>query len=375
MRLIQKYLPRPRQAEIYRIFVNADPDKAWETARHFDMGKVPWVRVLFDIRTWPDRLKGKPVETDKRLGVDQITDQGKGFIILEEIPGKEVVVGSVGKFWRMNIPFAEVTPGQFEEFDTPGFGKLSWSISVEPYREGSTISIELRTTATDEESWKKLNKYYHIIGPASRLIRSSMMHHLEALLGKSKRFDDEDKILPGDERLLQCKYQATHSVDIEAPVSLVWRYLMQLGCDRAGWYSIDRLDNGGKDSIDHLVKGWGTRNAGDKLWATPKGDSFFEVYEITEKQHFVLGSETKRMNEPFKSTWAFILEPIGDDATHLVTRARMQSEPAIKEWLLGAVLMPPVHALMQKAQLKHLKKICEREAKMRQLRTKEYERT
>lgn len=373
MRLIQKYLPKPRHAEIHRIFVKADPVRAWETVRHFDMGKVPWVRILFDIRTWPDKLRGKAPETDRRLGVDQITDEGKGFIILEEIPGKEVVVGSVGKFWRLNIPFEAITPEQFKEFDTPGLGKLSWSISVEPYKEGSTISIELRITAPDEETWRKLNRYYHIIGPASRLIRSSMMSHIEAVLGKFKRVDDDDRPLPGDERLPGCKYEATHSIDIEAPPFLVWRYLMQLGCDRAGWYSIDMLDNGGKPSIDHLVEGWETRKAGDQLWATPKGDGFFDVYEMEEEHHFVLGVETQRMNEPFKSTWAFVLEPIGADATHLITRARMQSAPAIKEWLMGTIVMPPVHALMQKVQLKHLKTICEREAKRRESKIKEYE--
>jgi hypothetical protein len=42
-----------------------------------------------------------------------------------------------------------------------------------------------------------------------------------------------------------------------------------LGCDRAGWYSIDTLDHGGKPSIDHLVQGWETRKNCDKLWQTP----------------------------------------------------------------------------------------------------------
>ena len=50
---------------------------------------------------------------------------------------------------------------------------------VEPYEEGSVIALELRTTATDEKSWKKLNRYYSIIGVASQLIRSTMMHQAE----------------------------------------------------------------------------------------------------------------------------------------------------------------------------------------------------
>ena len=66
MRLIQKYLPNPRHTEVYRIFVQANPETAWNTVRHLDMGKVPLVRLLFDIRTLPERLKGQLKEEDRK---------------------------------------------------------------------------------------------------------------------------------------------------------------------------------------------------------------------------------------------------------------------------------------------------------------------
>src|SRR5689334_9948326 len=135
MRLIQKYLPNPRHTEVHKIFVKARPHDAWETMRHLDMAKVPWVKLLFSIRTLPDRLKGTAKEQDKRIGLDQIADSGKGFFIAEEIPGQEVVVAAVGKFWHLNIPFADVTSEGFRDFNIPGYGKLSWSILVEPYAE------------------------------------------------------------------------------------------------------------------------------------------------------------------------------------------------------------------------------------------------
>jgi hypothetical protein len=369
MRLIQKYLPNPRHKEVHRIFVKAKPHEAWQTMRHLDMGKVPWVRLLFGIRTLPDRLKGTLKQADKSIGIDQIADNDKGFFIAEEIPGREVVVAAIGKFWHLNIPFVDVTSQAFKDFAVPGFGKVCWSILVESYAEGSVITLELRTTATDEVSWKKLSRYYSIIGIASQLIRSTMMHHAENLLGKLKRPDDNERPLPGDERLPDSKYRSTHSIDIDAPPSLVWRYLMQLGCDRAGWYSIDALDNDGKPSVDHLVEGWQTRNAGDTIWASPKGDVLFDVYVVVENKCFIIGGEGERLGERFAMNWTFLLESIGQDATHLATRARMRSQPPIKEWILGNLWMPPIHALMQRSQLKHLKSICERDAQMRTEKT------
>ena len=366
MRAIQQQLPYPRHTEVDRIFVKAKPALAWEAARHFDMASITWVRLLFDIRLLPDRLLGhQPQETDRRLGLDQIADNGKGFIIVHETPGKEVVVASVGQFWHLHIPFATVEPADFKDFKTPGFGKLAWAFSVEPYLTGSTISLELRTTATDEDSWHKLNNYYRIIGIGSRLIRTASMNHLTAALGKLPLPDDDERLLPGDELLPESQYGLTHHIYIEAPPDMVWPYLMQLGCDRAGWYSIDLLDNGGKPSVDHLVPGWEKRTVGDKLAATPAQDGFFDVLALEENIYFVVGAETEHLGGPFKMTWSFVLEPIGADATHLISRARAVSSPKWAEWLMGNIIYPPIHGFMSGAQLKNIRQMAERDAHLR----------
>jgi hypothetical protein len=365
VRAIQLQAPNPRHVEMHRIFVKAKPEVAWQAARHFDASTIPWVRLLFDIRSVPDRVRGRaPEQEDRRVGVDQVAESGEGFMIVHETPGKEVVVGAVGQFWHLNIPFADVQPEDFRTFNQPGWGKLAWAIAVEPFTEGSTISFELRTTANDEQSWNALSNYYHIISPASRLIRDSVMAQLEAELGKLSLPNDEERPLPGDE-IVAAKYGLTFSTDIEAPPSIVWRYLMQLGCDRAGWYSIDKLDHGGVPSIDHLVEGWETRQVGDKLAATPAQDSFYDVYQVEPGRYLVVGGETERMGGPFKMSWAFVVEPVGEDATHLVTRARMESSPKWAEWLMGKALYPPVHGLMSGVQLKNIKRLAERDAQMR----------
>lgn len=180
---IHYYLPNPHRTEVDRISVKAPPAVAWEAARHFDMASIPWVRFLFDLRTLPERLLGRiPQDADRRLGVDQVVAGGTGFMMLEERPGEEVVVGAIGQFWHLNIPFADVSPEDFRNFAEPGWGKLAWAIIVEPQNGGSGISVELRITATDEASWRRFRRYFRLIGPWSRLIRRSVLKRLERSL-------------------------------------------------------------------------------------------------------------------------------------------------------------------------------------------------
>lgn len=364
MKTLKKMLPSPRHAETIRTFVKAGPEQAWDTVRHFDMASVPWVRMLFNLRTVTDipHHSVHGANMHQSIGVDQIARNNKGFMILSETPGKEVIVGAIGKFWHLNIPFMEVTPQDFPGFREPGWGKLAWALSVEPYAGGSSISIELRITATDDKSWKKLWRYYHFIGPFSYQIRQSMMRHLQHELGKPDLPDDHLKELPGDEIIPNAAYSETDHIDIEASAAIVWRYLMQLGCDRAGWYSIDLLDHGGIPSTDHLVAGWTERKVGDRLSATPQMDAFFEVHRVAPEKHFVIGGEGERFRGPFKVTWTFVLEPIGANATHLIARARMTSSPKWAEWLMGNIIYPPIHGLMEAVQLRTIKRYAERTA-------------
>jgi len=94
------------------------------------MSLVPCVHFLFSLRTIADLFHpDKAAPQNRRIGLDQIAENGKGFMIIHEVPGKEVVVGAVGKFWHVDISFKEIPPEEFRDFDEPGWGKLAWSIS------------------------------------------------------------------------------------------------------------------------------------------------------------------------------------------------------------------------------------------------------
>ena len=63
---------------------------------------------------------------------------------------------------------------------------------------------------------------------------------------------------PGAELIPGGRRGATMAVTIDAPPARVWPWLLQMGCDRAGWYSWDRLDNAGRPSAEHIIPEWQT---------------------------------------------------------------------------------------------------------------------
>ena len=163
------------------------------------------------------RLRGQSYPPMLSSGIDDITRPGSGFLVLGEEPGREVVVGAVGKFWQPAIEYASVTAAGFTAFDRAGFGKLAWCIRVDP-REGggSWVGFELRVGATDPASLARFKRYWWIIGRFSHAIRRTFLGKLVDELGPAG--SDERRRLEGDDLLATSRIQKTHGVTIEAPV-------------------------------------------------------------------------------------------------------------------------------------------------------------
>ncbi|HEY0608369.1 MAG TPA: SRPBCC family protein [Chitinophaga sp.] len=364
MKTLKELLLGSSHTETIRAFVKAPPEQVWEILRHIDIATIPWIHMLFNLSTARGifHSQRQAAQGHQSLGMDQVSSHNKGLMMLHVRPGKEVVLGAIGKFWQPDIPLADIPTTAFRDFDEPGWGKVAWAFSVEPYLQGSTVSIELRVTGTDYNSWQKLQRCYTLMGPFAYQIRSTVIKLLQHELGKPDLPDDSTRALAGDGIIPGAGYSDTDQIDIEAPPRIVWRYLMQLGYDRAGWYSVDMLDSEGMASTDHLVASWGDRKPGDRLSATTMQDDLFEVYQVQVEKHFVIGGEEPGTNGIFKMTWAYILEPIGEYATHVIVRTRMNASPKWAEQVMGNIAYPPVHGLIKAVQLSTIKRYAENTA-------------
>jgi hypothetical protein len=176
--------------------------------------------------------------------------------------------------------------------------------------------------------------------------------------------------LPGDDLVPEARGGATHAITIRVPAAHLWPWLVQIGCDRAGFYSYDRLDNAGRPSADGILPEFQDTKVGNVLPSRPGSPHGFEVLQMEPPRLFLLGAflrvpalsnlpwEGSRPRAYVRSTWLFLLREQGN-ATRLVVRVRGILRPA---WLglVANTLMAPAHLVMQRKQLLNLRRRAER---------------
>ena len=123
-----------------------------------------------------------------------------------------------------------------------------------------------------------------------------------------------------------------------------------MGCQRAGWYSWDILDNAGARSADRIIPELQRLAVGDILPARPVGAEGFKVIRIVPERALVLSG----LSPQWAGTWAFVLEPIGPHKTRLITRYRAAYPPSPRMSFL-LPLLSAIHAVMERKQLRTIK--------------------
>jgi hypothetical protein len=177
--------------------------------------------------------------------------------------------------------------------------------------------------------------------------------------------------LPGDELAPQPRSEITCAITVQAPAGQIWPWLVQLGCQRAGWYSYDLLDNGGQPSADRILPEHQHLAVGDEVLLTPKGPLAMPVVAIEPERALVLGGtmntgtgEGVTPGDPLPEAYytginAFVLEPAGEGATRLLFRQRLDWNPSRANTMMYRVFLEPISFVMARKMLKGIKRRAE----------------
>ncbi|NBM17909.1 SRPBCC family protein [Streptomyces sp. GC420] len=180
--------------------------------------------------------------------------------------------------------------------------------------------------------------------------------------------DEIEGAWPGDELVPDCDSSSTMATTLPAPPEAVWAWLVQMGGDRAGWYSWDLLDHYGKPSADHLVPEWQSLKVGQRLVADRMGRVWFTVAVLEPDRTLVLRSDLglpsgHSFDVPDRpwpqaymdGVWGFHLRPVPDGGTRLVVRTRGRSRPRRLTKPFNLLLGEPSHFIMQARQFHNLR--------------------
>lgn len=180
---IDRFLPRCDVSLEFETNVDAPMDEVFRAIREADL-RDPVISALFALRELPQRLARRlhgqpPPPAPPRLTFGTMIRES-GWTLLAEVPDRELVVGSVGRFWERDYGGRAVTAEQFTGFDEPGYAKLVLGLSLRPGAMGATIlRYEARTLTTDAVALRKFRRYWRLIRPGVSLVMRAALHRIK----------------------------------------------------------------------------------------------------------------------------------------------------------------------------------------------------
>jgi len=181
-------------------------------------------------------------------------------------------------------------------------------------------------------------------------------------------------VWPGDRLSPRATEVATRAITIAAPAETVWNWIVQLGQDRAGFYSYTWLENLFRcvmPQVEQIVPEWQERTLGDNVWmARPDryhGNARQKVVLLESKRVLSLASPSDwgrivRRETSEGGTWTFVLVPIDPMTTRLVVRSRGPESPSLVQRLFWMAVFQPAHFIMERRMLLRLKALAEKQA-------------
>lgn len=125
-----------------------------------------------------------------------------------------------------------------------------------------------------------------------------------------------DLILPGDNLVLKPNFNATRAITVDASPEIIWRWLIQIGSKRAGWYSIDWIDNGGTKSSDTILPEFQNIEINQFIPFTPNQKNGMWVKDFKTNQYMLW------VDKIGNATWLWYLIADGKNNTRLLTRLK-----------------------------------------------------
>jgi hypothetical protein len=152
--------------------------------------------------------------------------------------------------------------------------------------------------------------------------------------------DEVARPMVGDGLVKNPTFNATRAVTINAPAERIWPWIVQIGYEKAGFYSWDILDNDGIPSAGRIIPEFQKLKIGDLIPLSEHTDA--AVVSMEPNEHLLLVFQSEGT-----VTWAWALFKIDANRTRLVNRLRWHASSAVSQFVLDAfeIIMMRKHLL------------------------------
>lgn len=185
--LIDSFAPAPDAVETHRIEIGASRETVYQALWTTDLGNSPLVKGLLALRSLPRFILAPGRRCSSRKIMLQTIIEA-GFGRLAEEPGREIVLGVAGRFWR---PTGNILPFSRENFRgpvPPGLARAVWNFAAVEAGPGRTIlSTETRVNCGDRASRMKFRTYWLFVRPFSGLIRLEILREVRRVCERADR--------------------------------------------------------------------------------------------------------------------------------------------------------------------------------------------
>lgn len=172
---LDNFLPQYDIHELHSVTVSAPAAAAYSAARNLKISEMPaLIFLMMALRDLPAWLLGKRSPEKPGLGTENMLDMmlSSNFTLLEEAPGREIVFGMIGEFWRLAPSARKIAgPQDFLACDAAGCVKVAANFLVQEQGGKSVVSTETRIWAQDAAGRRKFRWYWMVIALGSGLIR------------------------------------------------------------------------------------------------------------------------------------------------------------------------------------------------------------
>ena len=173
---------------------------------------------------------------------------------------------------------------------------------------------------------------------------------------------DQTRPLLGDDAWIGGLVSGTRAVTVNAPPERVWPWLVQIGQDRAGFYSYSWLENivlAGIRNTFEIRPEWQSLKAKDFVRSVKPGYMFGLLKDKEGYTGWRVPFLAPGQAMTLKKWGTFALEPSGEGGTRFLARGRGVPIPGVVGRLIGFWLLDPAHFVMEKKMMTEIKRLAE----------------